>query len=106
MKGYKAALLKALLTAGHARPGLTVLPEEEGVSMRHNIKVRVKPETNSVLRVREMRLRDRLARRIFGASDRYAVLIPGASVNEVTIVENTPGDLMAITDAIQGGERE
>ncbi|WP_124053955.1 hypothetical protein [Arcanobacterium ihumii] len=106
MNGYKAPLLKALSVAGRANPGVTVLREEEGVSMRHIIKVRVRPETDSVLRVREMRLRDRLARRIFGASDRYAVLIPGASVDEVTIVENQSDDLMAIADAIQGGERE
>ncbi|WP_341827348.1 hypothetical protein QEU97_06750 [Trueperella pyogenes] len=71
--------------------------------MRHKIKVRITPDSDSVVKVRQVRLRERLARRIFGTSDRYAVLVPGGSVNEVTIIENNNDDLMALADAVQGG---
>lgn len=71
--------------------------------MRHKIKVRINPDSDSVVKVRQVRLRERLARRIFGTSDRYAVLVPGGSVNEVTIIEQDD-ELMALADAVQGGD--
>lgn len=106
MKGYRPACLEALLVAGHAKPGSNVLHDQEGVSMRHNIKVRVNPDTDSVIRVREVRLRDQIVRRIFGKNQRYAVLIPGTSVDEVTIIENDADDLMALADALKAGESQ
>ncbi len=104
MTGYKTWCLKALLVAGHANPGSTVLRIQEGESrMRHKLEVRINPDTDSVVKVRQLRLRERLARRIFGTSDRYAVLVPGGSVDEVTIIEQ-PDELMALADVVQGGD--
>ncbi|WP_460997809.1 hypothetical protein [Trueperella pyogenes] len=71
--------------------------------MRHKLEVRINPDTDSVVKVRQLRLRERLARRIFGTSDRYAVLVPGGSVDEVTIIEQ-PDELMALADVVQGGD--
>ena len=102
MKGHISRLLEALLVAGHANPGSNVLHIQEGVSMTHNIKVRVNPDTESVVKVCQVRLRDRLSRRIFGHSQRYAVLIPGSTVDEVSIIENRDDDLMALADALDG----
>ncbi|MDP9801511.1 hypothetical protein J2S49_001587 [Arcanobacterium wilhelmae] len=70
--------------------------------MRHKLQVRITPDTDSVVKVRQLRLRERLARRIFGTSDRFAVLVPGGSVDEVTIIEQSD-ELMALADAVQGG---
>lgn len=103
MRGYKQRCLKALLVAGHANPGSTVLHIQEGESlMRHKLQVRITPDTDSVVKVRQLRLRERLARRIFGTSDRFAVLVPGGAVDEVTIIEQSD-ELMALADAVQGG---
>ncbi len=109
MRGYKPLPLKAVLAAGQANPGSTVLHDQEGANMRHKIKVRVNPEADSVVKVCQVSLRKRLARRIFGTSERYAVLVPGGSVDEVTIIEQ-PDDLMALAEAVgvapSGGDRE
>lgn len=106
MTGYKPGRLKALPVAGHANPGSTVLHLQEGESlMRHKLEVRINPETDSVVKVRQLRLRERLARCIFGTSDRYAVLVPGGSVDEVTIIEQSD-ELMALADVVQGGDAQ
>lgn len=49
-----------------------------------------------VVGVRRLRLPRRWMRRIFGGTDRVAVLLPGKSVDELHIVER--GDLTDLTD--------
>lgn len=74
----------------------------EGNMMRHKLKIHVSSTDTSreerVVGVDELRLPRRLARRIFGGEHRVAVLLPGVTVDEVTIVEHD--DLADVAEAV------
>ena len=67
--------------------------------MNHIVKAHVtkEPASSAVVGVRRLKLPRRLMRRIFGDTSRIAVLLPGASVNELHIVEKD--DLADIAEA-------
>ena len=69
--------------------------------MRHELKVRVNAggrEYGRVVGVNSMSLPRRLYKRIFGGERRVAVLLPGVTVDEVTIVEHD--DLADVAEAV------
>lgn len=75
--------------------------------MRHKLKVRVTPEDEEVGRVvglNHLRLPRRLHKRIFGAGGRVAVLLPGATVDEVTIIEHDDLADLATAVGVLGGD--
>jgi hypothetical protein len=63
-----------------------------------------------VVGLRKVRLRERLARLILGETTTVTVIVPGDSVDQVTITNtNNPDDLMALARAVgvtTGGDRE
>ncbi|WP_099332762.1 hypothetical protein [Actinomyces minihominis] len=74
--------------------------------MRHKLKVRVNAgggDAGRVVGVNRMALPRRLYKRIFGGERRVAVLLPGVTVDEVTIVERD--DLTDVAEAagVMGG---
>lgn len=69
--------------------------------MRHKLKVRVTPdgeEPGRVVGLNHIRVPRRLHKRIFGGGGRVAVLLPGGTVDEVTIIEHD--DLTDLADAV------
>ena len=68
--------------------------------MNHTVTALTTKETgrSPVVGVRRLRLPRRWMRRIFGGTDRVAVLLPGKSVDELHIVEC--GDLTDLAEAV------
>lgn len=74
--------------------------------MRHKLKVRVNAgggEAGRVVGVNSMSLPRRLYKRIFGGERRVAVLLPGVTVDEVTIVEHDDLTDVANAAGVMGG---
>lgn len=65
--------------------------------MKHNIKISVskKPQTGGVMACRSITLRDRLLTFLFGKQQRVMILVPGDSVETVSITEIAEGGVMA-----------
>lgn len=63
-----------------------------------------------VVGLRKVTLRERLARFVLGEAATVTVIVPGDSVDKVTITHNNPDDdLMALAKAVgvtRGGDRE
>ena len=56
--------------------------------MRHNLKITVsKDRPGGVIACRHVSIRERLLRHLFGDPVRLTVLVPGDSVDEVTVTE-------------------
>ena len=57
--------------------------------MRHNMQIRIarKPEHGSVFTCKNVAVREKLLRFLFGDSLRLTILVPGDSVDEVDIRE-------------------
>lgn len=51
-----------------------------------------------------MTLRERLMRLLLGTPRKVMILVPGDSVKQIDITENTDDDLMALADALKAGE--
>ena len=61
--------------------------------MKHNLKISVSnnPQTDGVVRCRNVSLREKLLTLLLGRKERMMVLIPGNSVAELSIVEMPDG---------------
>lgn len=61
--------------------------------MKHKLKISVsnKPQTGGVVTCRNLTVRERLLRLLFGDKRRVTVLIPGDSVGEIAICETKEG---------------
>lgn len=61
--------------------------------MKHNLKISVskKPQTGGVVSCRSITLRDRLLTFLFGQKQRVMILVPGDSVEMVSITEIAEG---------------
>ena len=57
--------------------------------MKHRLKISVsrKPRSDGVVTCRNVSIRERLLRVLFGARHKVTVLIPGDSINEIAISE-------------------
>lgn len=90
----------------HPRACLVAEPQsgsdrQEGNPVRHKLKVHTSPdgdEPGRVVGLNHIRLPRRLHKRIFGGGTRVAVLLPGVTVDEVTIIEHD--DLTDLADAV------
>ena len=61
--------------------------------MKHKVKVSVSkdPQTGGIVTCRNLSVRERLLRFLFGDKRRVTVLIPGDSVGEIAICETEKG---------------
>ena len=61
--------------------------------MKHNLKISVsnEPQTGSVVRCRNVSLREKILTLLLGRKERMMILIPGNSVAELSIVEMPEG---------------
>lgn len=61
--------------------------------MKHNLHVSVSkaPQTDSLVTCRNVSIREKLLRFLFGKKQRVTVLIPGDTIEELSICENEKG---------------
>ena len=61
--------------------------------MKHDLEVRVtgRPQTERIVRCRIVSLREKLLTRLFGRREQMMILIPGPSVESVSIAEAADG---------------
>ncbi|MEQ2511420.1 hypothetical protein WMO66_09195 [Faecousia sp. CLA-AA-H192] len=61
--------------------------------MKHNLKISVskEPKTGGIVQCRSVTLREKLLTRLLGASQRVMVLIPGNTVESLSIIELPEG---------------
>lgn len=64
--------------------------------MKHNLKISVskKPMTGGVVACRSISLRDKLLTFLFGQKNRVMILVPGDSVETVSITEIAEGGVV------------
>ena len=64
--------------------------------MRHTLQISVskKPVNGGAVSVRRVSIRERLMRFLFGDTDRLTVIVPGNSVEELSIREIAEGGLV------------
>ena len=62
--------------------------------MKHKLKISVskEPQTGGIVTCRNVTIRERLLRILFGDKRRVTVLIPGDSVGEIAICETEKGE--------------
>lgn len=109
MRGDKTALLEALVVAEHfgrLAAGGSARSSKEGKVMRHSVNVELGGTTKreKVIGIKSVKIRERIMRFLFGTLDRYAVIVPGSSVETLTITEKQPisdEDMTALLDAVQ-----
>lgn len=61
--------------------------------MRHNLKISVskKPQTGGIVTCRNFSLRERILQILLGKKHRVTIVIPGDSIEELSICEITKG---------------
>ena len=61
--------------------------------MKHNLKISVskEPKTGGIVQCRSVTLREKLLTRLLGASQRVMVMIPGNTVESLSIIELPEG---------------
>ena len=61
--------------------------------MKHNLKISVAkvPQTGGVITCRNVTIRERFLRLLFGRKQKVTILIPGDSIDEVSICESEGG---------------
>lgn len=61
--------------------------------MKHNLKISVskEPKTGGIVQCRSVTLREKLLTRLLGAPQRVMVLIPGNTVESLSIIELPEG---------------
>lgn len=61
--------------------------------MKHNLKISVskEPQSGGIMRCRNVTLREKLLTRLFGKQEKVMVLIPGNTVQSVSIIELPEG---------------
>lgn len=61
--------------------------------MKHNLKISVskEPKTGGIVQCRSVTLREKLLTRLLGASQRVMVLIPGNTVESLSVIELPEG---------------
>jgi hypothetical protein len=63
------------------------------MDMKHNLKISVskKPQTGGVVTYRNVSVRERILRFLLGSKQRVTIVIPGDSIEELSICEMTKG---------------
>lgn len=59
--------------------------------MKHNLQISVssKPEENGIVSCRTISMKERLLRKLFGTTRKVTIIVPGESVQGITILEGT-----------------
>ena len=68
-------------------------PRKEVKGVKHKLKISVSktPQTSGIVTCRSVAIRERLLRFLFGNKQRVTILVPGDSVDEVSICETAKG---------------
>ncbi|WP_311777168.1 hypothetical protein [Trueperella abortisuis] len=72
---------------------------------RHSLKVRIAqhiPDDPGIVATKNVTLRERLIRLVLGTPRKVMILVPGDSVKQIDITENTDEDLMALANVLDG----
>lgn len=109
MRGDKTTRLEALVVAEHfgrLTAWGSARSSKEGKVMHHSVNVELGGTTKreKVIGIKSVKIRERIMRFLFGKLDRYAVIVPGGSVETLTITEKQPisdEDMTALLDAVQ-----
>ena len=61
--------------------------------MKHNLRISVskKPQTGGLVTYRNLSIRERILRFLLGSKQRVTIVIPGDSIEELSICEMTKG---------------
>ena len=67
---------------------------KEADTMKHKLKISVskEPKTGGIITCRNVSVREKLLRFLFGSKRRVTVLIPGDSIGEIAICESGKGE--------------
>ena len=74
---------------------------------RHSLKLHIArriPDDPGIVTTKNVTLRERFMRLLLGSPRKVMILVPGDSVKQIDITENTDDDLMALADALKAGE--
>lgn len=74
---------------------------------RHSLKLHIArriPDDPGIVATKNVTLRERFMRLLLGSPRKIMILVPGDSVKQIDITENTDDDLMALADALKAGE--
>jgi len=74
---------------------------------RHSLKLHIArhiPDNPGIVATKNVTLRERLMRLLLGTPRKVMILVPGYSVKQIDITENTDDDLMALADSLKAGE--
>lgn len=104
MSGYKTGPFEALPVARQKKPiPAPGLARVEGSHiMRHNLNLNLGSQVDreKVVGLRNITLRERFARFLLGDKKKFTIVVPGDSVDQVTITQKSEDDLMALADAV------
>ena len=104
MSGYKSPPLKACPVAREKQPTpAPALARLEGSpTMRHNVNLTLgnQNKREQLINLRTISLRERLTRFLLGDKHKYTIVVPGDSIDQVTIIQKQDDDLMALADAV------
>lgn len=61
--------------------------------MKHNLKISVskEPKADGIVSCKTVSIRERILRKLFGQSQKVTILVPGDSVERITICEQQEG---------------
>ena len=74
---------------------------------RHSLKLPIArriPDDPGIVATKDVRLRERLMCLLLGTPHNVMILVPGDSVKQIDITENTDDALMALADVLKAGE--
>ena len=74
---------------------------------RHSLKLPIArhiPDDPGIVATKNVGLRERLIRLLLGTPRKVMILVPGDSVKQIDITENTDDDLMALANVLKAGE--
>lgn len=74
---------------------------------RHSLKLHIawrSPDDPGIVATKDVRLRERLMCLLLGTPHNVMILVPGDSVKQIDITENTDDALMALADVLKAGE--
>ena len=92
---------------GLTRARVSQLVAEVKPLTRHSLKLHIArriPDDPGIVATKNVTLRERLTRLLLGTPRKVMIHVPGDSVKQIDITENTDDDLIALADALKAGE--
>lgn len=70
--------------------------------MRHKVNLTLgnQAKREQLINLRTISLRERIARFLLGDKQKYTLVVPSDSIEQVTIIQKQDDDLMALADAV------